>query len=138
MTVATDKAASTPLLPCPKCGYDLRGLAAVRCPECGTPLRIVPDRPESIVETAWRVGLAGLISGAVIGFLALLLSLGVSGEVVFFGSWITIALLAIIAWIHSGRRLLLRYHPDTFLIVVACWLAWLLIVVIGIMGLLLL
>jgi hypothetical protein len=25
-----------PTLPCPKCGYDLRGLHEARCPECGT------------------------------------------------------------------------------------------------------
>ncbi|MCH9033356.1 MAG: hypothetical protein IID42_02485 [Planctomycetes bacterium] len=25
-----------PKFPCPKCGYDLKGLAMARCPECGT------------------------------------------------------------------------------------------------------
>lgn len=24
------------VIPCPKCGYDLKGLAMARCPECGT------------------------------------------------------------------------------------------------------
>lgn len=27
-------------LPCPRCGYNLRGLTGGRCPECGDPLRL--------------------------------------------------------------------------------------------------
>jgi len=26
--------------PCPRCGYNLRGLQSARCPECGDPLRL--------------------------------------------------------------------------------------------------
>ena len=50
-------------LPCPSCGYDLRGQAAGgACPECGKPIRVralenglaVPD--ESPAHAAWRAG----------------------------------------------------------------------------------
>lgn len=40
-------------LPCPGCGYDLRGLTDGRCPECGAPFRIEdlePERPGLTLE----------------------------------------------------------------------------------------
>jgi hypothetical protein len=42
-------------VPCPHCGYNLRGLAAAQCPECSTLLRltIAPDD-----SATWPVGLA--------------------------------------------------------------------------------
>jgi hypothetical protein len=42
-------------VPCPHCGYNLRGLAAAQCPECSTPLRltIAPDD-----SATWPAGLA--------------------------------------------------------------------------------
>jgi hypothetical protein len=33
---------------CRKCHYDLRGLAELRCPECGT--EFDPSRPETFLE----------------------------------------------------------------------------------------
>lgn len=42
--------------PCPACGYDLRGLAALQCPECGGRWRTDEVRP--VGQVTWRRRLA--------------------------------------------------------------------------------
>lgn len=50
-------------VPCPRCGYNLRGLERARCPECERPLtlRVEPAEPPRGVFVA---GLTGLVGGA--------------------------------------------------------------------------
>ena len=61
-------------VPCPGCGYDLRGLATDRCPECNQPL-VLAVRLAEPKMAAWIAGLVGLCMG--VGFSGLLLAYGI-------------------------------------------------------------
>lgn len=59
-------------IPCRKCGYDIRGLSAPRCPECGTSLRegvssgkVIEEKPSLKDKPALYAGVL-----AAIGFVA--------------------------------------------------------------------
>lgn len=55
-------------VPCPSCGYNLRGLVSVRCPECGQMLRLSVHLAEPFVA-AWVAMLVGVTgSGGMAGF----------------------------------------------------------------------
>lgn len=71
------KAKQAMALPCPKCGYDLRGLRSDRCPECGkvlnyTAIRQAENKRDGINDSAWFDGKAiamaavGLTVGAAV------------------------------------------------------------------------
>ncbi len=51
--------------PCPRCGYKLRGLRGVNCPECGLTLRLCL-KATRVPRGQWVAGLIGL--AAVLGF----------------------------------------------------------------------
>ncbi len=57
-------------VPCPGCGYDLRGLTGDHCPECNQPL-VLAVRLAEPKMAAWLAGLVGLCMG--VGFSGLLL-----------------------------------------------------------------
>lgn len=121
------------VIPCPECRYNLRGLASLRCPECGTPLTIVRDAPQEFLYSAWVSGLAGLIVTATIGMFGLLLALGFSFATTFFGAWTIASIVLIRYWVRSGHSLLLRQYPDVRrTIIAACWLGWLVVMFLGI------
>jgi hypothetical protein len=55
-------------VPCPGCGYNLRGITSTRCPECNQPLTLTVGLAER--KLAWFVvGIAGLAMGAGFGLL---------------------------------------------------------------------
>ena len=61
-------------VPCPLCGYNLRGLAAPRCPECGREVRFTVTLAEPYLR-AW-VGLAvATLGSAGVGLFFLLMFL---------------------------------------------------------------
>jgi len=75
---------------CPGCGYTMKGLPTVVCPECGRRLNWIDvDPPRNAL--AWRVAvfdLAGLIGTVVVnGVLAVVLAFAVVGFLK--GSWFT-------------------------------------------------
>lgn len=83
------KAKQTQALPCPQCGYDLRGLRSDRCPECGkvlnaTAIRQAEHKRDGINDSTWfdakAVAMAGvgLAIGATIWWLEV-------------GSWLGVA-----------------------------------------------
>jgi hypothetical protein len=94
------------------------------------------DQPDTLVDPAWRVGLAGLSLGVTVGLLGLLSALGLSNEVLYFGTWVVLAGTCTVWWLHQGRALLVRRYAERHLIVLACWLAW--IVAAFVLGLLIL
>lgn len=57
-------------VPCPLCGYNLRGLASPRCPECGQPLRLGVSLAEPFLK-AWVALLIALLLPAGFGLLML-------------------------------------------------------------------
>jgi hypothetical protein len=61
-------------VPCPLCHYNLRGLSATRCPECGRELRLGVWLAEPR-QAAWVVALVPVLLGAGIGLLVLLATL---------------------------------------------------------------
>ncbi len=68
-------------LPCPACGYNLRGLMRPICPECGADV----EEFVRVIETSprrWRVWRAGRVRGRVLAAAAVLLVLAAAGAVV--------------------------------------------------------
>jgi len=63
--------------PCPLCGYNLRGLASGRCPECGSGLRLAVGLAEPFLR-AWIAVVVSFVAGAGLGifFVVMLLSHG--------------------------------------------------------------
>ena len=55
-------------VPCPLCGYDLRGLTIPRCPECGQPLKLGVGLAEPVLKT-WIVMIVPLLAWGGVGFL---------------------------------------------------------------------
>src|SRR5262249_8711076 len=49
--------------PCPRCGYNLRGLTQARCPECGEELRLQVGTVRPILGTLIAAMAPGLFSG---------------------------------------------------------------------------
>lgn len=54
--------------PCPACGYNLRDLRSLTCPECAAPLtlRAVRYRRDNAITPSFFLGLAGLSLGALL------------------------------------------------------------------------
>src|ERR1700678_2777121 len=63
--------------PCPLCGYNLRGLASPRCPECGHSLGLSVSLVEPFLK-AWVALVGSACAGGGVGlvFLALVARLG--------------------------------------------------------------
>ena len=57
-------------VPCPLCGYNLRGLAGNRCPECGRELRLGVSAVEPFLK-AWVAVLVALLLPAAFGLLVI-------------------------------------------------------------------
>ena len=55
-------------VPCPLCGYNLRGLTAARCPECGQPLRLSVALTDPYLR-AWITLAVALLLPAGLGLL---------------------------------------------------------------------
>ncbi len=59
-------------VPCPGCGYNLRGLPSDRCPECNQPLVLRVGLAEPRLG-AWLGAVSGLLSGAGAALVCLLI-----------------------------------------------------------------
>jgi small-conductance mechanosensitive channel len=73
---ATDDAALVDFLrdrdvQCPRCAYNLRGLSAPRCPECGRPLELRVGITDQRLA-AWLTGMIFLAAGSGAGILMLI------------------------------------------------------------------
>jgi hypothetical protein len=65
-------------LPCPACGYSLRGCTSSKCPECGTALELaLRARP---IPAWWHAGVIGLALAVMMLALLLLRSLPAAAE----------------------------------------------------------
>lgn len=103
-------------VPCPGCGYSLRGLLRDRCPECNQPL-VLAVRLAEPKMVAWIAGLVGLCMGA--GFSGLLLAYAIvqsifyrnftgSGEFFLYtGVPFAIELPILVLWVTRRRRVML-------------------------------
>lgn len=112
-------------MPCPQCGYDLRGHAregTFRCPECGTETSIEVMREWERRRTEWRpvdtaLVLCGIVPGVVTTLTLLAGTLGgnrwgITASLV----WVMCILLSIgFAWIGSDRHSPVRRVIHTLL-----------------------
>ena len=118
-------------LPCPGCGYNLRGLAADACPECNQAITLRVNLAEPR-QGEFIAGLLGLALG--IGFSVAFLSMGLifylnygAASGVLADLWplplnLLVESAALAAWIR-GRRRFRRLPPGTRkVLVAACWL----------------
>jgi hypothetical protein len=98
--------------PCPVCGYNLRGVALPRCPECDAPITLTVGSDHAR-PGPWLLAMLGF--GMAIGFdsvVALLLTVPVvatgaeSSAVMLFAFMITLAALSAVGlrWVLLGRR----------------------------------
>jgi hypothetical protein len=124
--------------PCPQCEYNLRNLMGNRCPECGEELVLRVN----LAETRQRLLLAGLIGlAAGAGFNGLLIlyaimmqfrrPYGAPGEfwTVILGGFAIIG-AALLMWLSNWRSLRRLSTTTRFLLVLACWVASLIDIVI--------
>lgn len=132
-------------VPCPECGYNLRGLQGTECPECGQPVtigRIKYHRP-----SPWTGSFVSGALGLICGFLVLLAvwpevmnwDVARRGEppgvddlrfVALLGSTLGMVVLAAkwIDWSDEMPKRSARFRRSW---VAACWLAPLLMVLLG-------
>ena len=104
-------------VPCPKCGYDLRGLEGVKCPECGRPVRLCIECRHAAIA-AWVAGTIALAAtGGFNGMLLLLFGFWRwpfvwDEDVAMFATGLGLSLVALSVWICIRRWHLRR---------LACW-----------------
>ncbi len=55
--------------PCPRCGYNLRGLSASRCPECNTEIQLGILRPDRPDRRMWMLMLLAGVAGTLRGLM---------------------------------------------------------------------
>ncbi|MBX3321524.1 MAG: hypothetical protein KF757_00900 [Phycisphaeraceae bacterium] len=115
-------------VPCPGCGYNLRGLKGAECPECGQALRLNVGLVEPRLAS-FIMGLIGLVLG--LGFHFILLGLtalvAMNGG---FGGWHDLwpslvgGLLALVgtpAWIIRRKEIQRANRATTWGLVALCW-----------------
>jgi DNA-directed RNA polymerase subunit RPC12/RpoP len=103
-------------VPCPRCGYDLRGSAGANCPECGWKLRLGVEQGAPAI-TAWVVGLIPLVMTLGFSVLFLVPAVVVMGfDLEMFPWWWSggIALFAIVIWVvlrrwHARRSIAVQW-----------------------------
>ncbi|MDY7108712.1 MAG: hypothetical protein SYC29_08750 [Planctomycetota bacterium] len=118
-------------VPCPKCGYDLRGLTGTKCPECGLELRLSMLQPRpSRVE--WMSGAAGLWVALVVnGVGAIYFGMIAHFPIAGFMISLSLSVFALVAW-HTAAPVIVRArHRTQVLLTVLCWLFMILTLPIG-------
>ncbi len=120
--------------PCPRCGYNLRGLSDARCPECGLPLTIeLLNEAWPILPSAWGVAFVPLLLLAIVAApVAFALCIGglvllaqgryVPGSMVLTGAVVSGSLVALELW-WVRRAAWLASAPPRVLwaCAIACW-----------------
>lgn len=118
-------------IPCPSCGYNLRGLRGERCPECGEAieLRVGMVEPRQSAGIAGLIGLAagGGMNGLLLGYVLIRMVLfhdmpgPMDAFLVLNISGLVLEGAALLLWVRSWRRVR-RLSPGRKLLLVAgCW-----------------
>lgn len=127
-------------VPCPGCGYNLRGLAASRCPECNQELALRVGLAETH-SGLWLTGLVGLASGAgfsglFLVFMVIIISsqAGPTGGLGLFllATVPSLALegLLLLLWVRFGARLRRQPAPVRGWLAAGCWVLTLINVIV--------
>jgi predicted RNA-binding Zn-ribbon protein involved in translation (DUF1610 family) len=120
---------------CPSCGYNLRGIAGARCPECG--LELTRSRLE-FREAHWCTpafffGIAGIVLGlAPVGYAVYRIvadsgpGLGVDVadrlNVTFLGGWLIVVGAALVRWVNWSGTMAAWERGRHWACALACWL----------------
>ena len=128
------QASPTPHTKCPNCRYDLAGLDAERCPECGVkPLEFTrPRRTRKIEAAVAALAIAGLVSLIGSTFISIGLAVLVGANTgpfwlvaaLLFGPWIVPAAIFVsAAWLEDRAETAMQWPVWSFnLAIAAAWI----------------
>lgn len=120
-------------VPCPGCGYNLRGLSSSNCPECGQELKLTVGLAEP-KQAALIAGLIGLsagcgLSGLLLIYAAIVIFVMKRGPMSMLDKFIVINAIGLAAhggvllgWVKNWNRIRRAPRMRRWMMVVFCWL----------------
>jgi hypothetical protein len=99
---------------CPACGYNLRGLTGMTCPECGSPVELPPERARWPFHPADRpfVGGVGVALAAIAGWV-IAIAMSASDPLWLTALWVPVAMLVALVVLVCVWAVALRHWGRT-------------------------